>query len=187
MALIPGTLPNGTKYPNDPQSLLDTFAAYMTAPEVKKNRPTVTSVSPAGGGTVAFNTNGQDETLFLDLSGAITGLTVVFPTNANSKIGQRLSLFSTHAVNATVSYTNGTREPTAPTALAADVMYSWQKVKADYWVGSQDTIPGVTGWAAATGTATRTTFATSTVTVEQLAQRVKALIDDLITLGVLRS
>jgi hypothetical protein len=32
MALIPGTLPNGTKYPNDPQTLLDTFAGHLTAP-----------------------------------------------------------------------------------------------------------------------------------------------------------
>jgi hypothetical protein len=35
------------------------------------------------------------------------------------------------------------------------------------------------GWTAPTGTALRTTFDTSTVTTEQLAQRVKALIDDL--------
>ena len=36
-----------------------------------------------------------------------------------------------------------------------------------------------TGWATATGTATRTTFATSTVTLPELAERLKALIDDL--------
>lgn len=36
-----------------------------------------------------------------------------------------------------------------------------------------------TGWATATGTATRTTFDTTTVTTAQLAERVKALIDDL--------
>lgn len=42
-----------------------------------------------------------------------------------------------------------------------------------------------TGWAAATGTATRTTFATSTVTLEELAQRVKGLIDDLIGHGLI--
>lgn len=35
-----------------------------------------------------------------------------------------------------------------------------------------------TGWATATGTATRTTFDTATVTTAQLAERVKALIDD---------
>ena len=37
------------------------------------------------------------------------------------------------------------------------------------------------GWTAPTGTATRTTFATSTVTLSQLAETVKALIDDLTT------
>jgi hypothetical protein len=42
-----------------------------------------------------------------------------------------------------------------------------------------------TGWGAPTGTATRTTFVTSTVTLEQLAQRVKALIDDLTTHGLI--
>jgi hypothetical protein len=42
-----------------------------------------------------------------------------------------------------------------------------------------------TGWEAATGTATRTTFATSTVNTAQLAQRVKALIDDLTTHGLI--
>ena len=36
-----------------------------------------------------------------------------------------------------------------------------------------------TGWAVASGTATRTTFDTATVTTAQLAERVKALIDDL--------
>lgn len=43
----------------------------------------------------------------------------------------------------------------------------------------------VTGWAAATGTASRATFATGTVTTAQLAQRVKALIDDLMTHGLI--
>jgi hypothetical protein len=42
-----------------------------------------------------------------------------------------------------------------------------------------------TGWTAATGTATRTTFVTSTVTTAQLAERVKALLDDLITHGLI--
>jgi hypothetical protein len=44
-----------------------------------------------------------------------------------------------------------------------------------------------TGWAAATGTASRATFATNTVTTEQLAQRVKALLDDLISHGLIGS
>jgi len=43
----------------------------------------------------------------------------------------------------------------------------------------------VTGWTAATGTATRTGFATSTATTEEVAQALKALIDDLISHGLI--
>lgn len=42
-----------------------------------------------------------------------------------------------------------------------------------------------TGWAAPTGTATRTTFDPSTVTLAQLGERVHALIDDLTTHGLI--
>ena len=42
-----------------------------------------------------------------------------------------------------------------------------------------------TGWEAPTGTATRTTFATTSVTLPLLAQRVKALIDDLTAHGLI--
>jgi hypothetical protein len=42
-----------------------------------------------------------------------------------------------------------------------------------------------TGWGAPTGTATRSAFATSTVTTEQLAERLKALIDDLTSHGLI--
>lgn len=135
MALIPGTLPTGTKYPNDPQSLLDTFASYLTAPEVKKNRPTVTVATPAAGGTVAFNSNGQDETLYLDLAAAITTgvLTVVFPTAASSVVGQTIRLWSRSAVgtSATVSFTLDSqtiRGAANPTTLVASTTYEWQKV-----------------------------------------------------------
>ena len=42
-----------------------------------------------------------------------------------------------------------------------------------------------TGWGAATGTATRTTFLTSSVTLATLAEHVKALIDDLTAYGLI--
>ena len=45
--------------------------------------------------------------------------------------------------------------------------------------GTQVVAARRTGWSAATGTATRTGFDTATVTTAQLAERVKALIDDL--------
>lgn len=51
--------------------------------------------------------------------------------------------------------------------------------------GTQAITTRRTGWAAATGTATRTTFDTATVTLPQLAERVKALTDDLTTHGLI--
>jgi hypothetical protein len=42
-----------------------------------------------------------------------------------------------------------------------------------------------TGWVAATGTPTRTSFATGSVSLSDLAERVKALIDDMITHGLI--
>jgi hypothetical protein len=42
-----------------------------------------------------------------------------------------------------------------------------------------------TGWTAASGSATRTAFDTTTVTTAQLAERVKALLDDLIAHGLI--
>lgn len=41
------------------------------------------------------------------------------------------------------------------------------------------------GWGAPEGTATRTSFDTTTVTTEELAEAVKALVDDLSTRGIL--
>lgn len=51
--------------------------------------------------------------------------------------------------------------------------------------GTQVLQERITGWTAATGTADRGTFATNTILVEELAQRVKALIDDLTTHGLI--
>jgi hypothetical protein len=54
------------------------------------------------------------------------------------------------------------------------------KVNAIQVVGAR-----VTGWAAPTGNTSRATFDTTTVTTAQLAERLKALIDDLTTHGLI--
>lgn len=51
--------------------------------------------------------------------------------------------------------------------------------------GNQVLAARQTGWTAATGVADRTTFATATVTLPELAERVKALIDDILTHGAI--
>ena len=138
MALIPGTLPNGTKYPNDPQSLLDTFASYLTAPETKKNRPTVSVYSTVNGSTINTNTSGVDETIFLDHSSTAAASTIVFPTDATSVVGQTLRVFARSAVTAlTVTSTGLTLYGTAVTALTASQCVEWQKVAASTWIRVQ--------------------------------------------------
>ena len=79
-----------------------------------------------------------------------------------------------------------------PLVSAAFVPSSWHSavISRDitaftkYSVGANQVL-GVrnTGWTAATGTASKATFDTATVTTEQLAQRVKALMDAFITHG----
>jgi hypothetical protein len=61
------------------------------------------------------------------------------------------------------------------TATGAGFFYDLKPV-----IGSRKT-----GWGAPTGTATRTTFATDSVTTAQLAERLKALIDDLSSHGLI--
>ena len=77
-----------------------------------------------------------------------------------------------------------------PTNIVDPVMdfTGWQvQAKTFLAQGSQVVAARKTGWGAPTGTATRTTFVTSTVTLEELAQRLKALIDDLTTHGLIGS
>ena len=57
-----------------------------------------------------------------------------------------------------------------------------------YSVGGEQVLGArKTGWGAPTGTATRSTFATDSVTLLELARRVKALIDDLRAHGLIQS
>ena len=136
MALIPGTLPTGTKYPNDPQSLLDTFASYLTAPEAKKNRPTVSVYSSVAGATITARPDGLDETVFLDHGSTASAATFVFPSNSNSVTGQILRLFSRSAVTALTVTLPGsvTAVGSALTALTANQSVAWQKVAANTWI-----------------------------------------------------
>lgn len=135
MALIPGTLPTGTKYPNDPQSLLDTFASYLTAPEAKKNRPTVSVYSSVDGATITARPDGLDETVFLDHGSTAAASTFVFPSNSNSVTGQTLRLFARSAVTTlTVTSSGLTLHGTALTAMTANQSVAWQKVAANTWI-----------------------------------------------------
>lgn len=73
-------------------------------------------------------------------------------------------------------------------SVAAAFKFTGGAVSADSYRDGNDLPvvgPRVTGWEAPTGTASRTTFDTATVTLEFLARRVKALVDDLMGHGLI--
>lgn len=80
-------------------------------------------------------------------------------------------------VNVGIGTTNVTHRLTVNGQIRAEGQYN---------IGSVRVVSArMGGWTAATGDASRSTFVTSTVTTAELAQRVKALIDDLIAHGLI--
>lgn len=107
-------------------------------------------------------------------------------TGATSAAGARTSLglgtIATQAANG-VAITGGTVSGLSSFAVSGDA-----SVSGVYRVGSTKVVGNrATGWSAPTGTAQRSAFDTSTVTTSQLAQRLKALIDDLTSHGLIGS
>jgi hypothetical protein len=82
--------------------------------------------------------------------------------------------------------TNAVGFSTAGTERVRITSSSVNLVSGSYQVAGTNVVGSrITGWGTPSGTATRTTFATGTVTLVQLAERVKALIDDLRTHGLI--
>lgn len=152
------------------------YAIFAQDPIFLKNQIPLEGVNTAGTNTVImFTVNGSDEV-------EISGFKRASSTYANIRIG---------GGSAVAPLTNG----------GCDLGLGGARWKDGYFSGNIFSLGGVlslegagglvyidgkvilrkrvTGWATATGTATRTTFDTATVTTEQLAQRLKALIDDL--------
>jgi hypothetical protein len=103
---------------------------------------------------------------------------LIFATSFSSLPLERMRI--THTGNVLIGNTTGTER------LSVTGKVQLTATGDSYMVGSNDVVGSrKTGWTAATGTADRTTFETSTVTIENLAQRVKALIDDLTLHGLI--
>lgn len=158
---------------NDYNSQLDTDFTYTAeyqpfaftttiAPIVIEGSAPVTVINGGGGGQAV----GPNVTF----TGGSTGLNFV-------AAGNTLSLTGTLVI--ANGGTGGTTVATARANLSAAIL------------GINDDITqligltGSGGWGAPTGTATKTTFDTATVTLPQLAERVKAIIDVLMGQGIL--
>lgn len=95
-------------------------------------------------------------------------------------------LLAWNPVTQAISYSPATVDPTSgDISTSGDwLMVTGKVLKSN---GVQVVSARRTGWTAATGTPTRTAFDTATVTLPQLAERVKALLDDLIAHGLIGS
>ena len=92
------------------------------------NIPIVSSSSPLTGVTVTANASGLDESINLTPAGTIAALTVTFPTDANSRIGQFIEVFSSQIITAlTLTVPAGTLNGATLTAAAANVSYLFRK------------------------------------------------------------
>ncbi len=90
--------------------------------------------------------------------------------------------------NLSGSVATATTTPNVTLALSANPGFTTVDATTSYKIGGTKVIGArVTGWTAASGTATRSTFDTATVTLPELAQRVKAFLDDLIAHGLIGS
>lgn len=111
---------------------------------------------------------------------AVTPTEVVFATRGlgDATVPERMRI--SPAGNLLINNTTGTERLSVTGNIQLTDTANSFKVGSNNVIGSRKT-----GWAAPTGTATRTTFDTATVTVQQLAERVKALIDDLTSHGLI--
>ncbi len=105
------------------------------AASIKGLADVVTASTPVTTNTVTAGTGKVNETLYLTPAGTLAALTLAFPSDANSQVGQVLRVFSTQIVTAlTVSAAGLTIQGAAVTALAANTPVSFQKVAASTWI-----------------------------------------------------
>lgn len=88
--------------------------------------------SPTTGQTVAATSDDKDRTLSLTPAGTLAALTITFPSNASSRIGQLLCVTTSQAVTA-LSITAGQTITGAPAGLAANDFITFQKIAASTW------------------------------------------------------
>ena len=140
MALIPGTLPTATKYPNEPQALLDIFASYLSAPESKKNRPTVSEYGTVNGVVINANSSGLDELILLNHADTAATATINLPSISTSVTGQIVRIFARSAVTTlTVSAPSQTIYASvfASPDMGANSCIAYQKSASATWVRIQ--------------------------------------------------
>lgn len=93
---------------------------------------TVQTATPASGDTVAMTDTAGDGTLVIEGSGTLAALTVQFPDDANSRVGQVRRIAPLVAITALTL--TGSTIINAPATLAANEVATFQKISATEWL-----------------------------------------------------
>lgn len=97
----------------------------------------VTRIVPTTGQTRTWNTLGKDELITLKHTGTIAAQTFVWPTDANSRIGQVLRIQSKAAVTTLTHTLNGNTLDLTVTTIPAAGNLAWMKSAANEWTRIQ--------------------------------------------------
>lgn len=117
------------------QALTNLLAGTGSTQALRNSLQSPTTSSPVTTNTVTSNALGLDDIQYLTPAGTIAALTYVFPSDANSQLGQIIEVTSTQIVTTlTITSTALTLVGTAVTALAANTPVRWRKVKASTWL-----------------------------------------------------
>lgn len=153
-------------------------------PLVYLNKNRITGSNGEGLGKIQWqmtNANGTDDKDAGALYGAVVSATAGVETTRMS-VAPMVSGTQTEAM----AWSNGVVVESSSAPVLTFQGLGTVNVDVGYFVDNLQVVgPRINGWGNPTGTSTRTTFATSTVTTQQLAERVKALIEDLKIHGLL--
>lgn len=89
--------------------------------------------TPADGATVSLTSDDKDRTLNLTPAGALTSLTINFPADVSSRIGQSVCITTTQPVT-TVTLGAGPTVTGFVGSLSANDFHCYQKRAANTWI-----------------------------------------------------
>lgn len=90
------------------------------------------TVTPSEGGTVVIASDDKDRTLNLTPAANLTAITVTFPADSTTRIGQVIRIASTKAIT-TINLTGGVTVDGFVSSYSANDVFSYQKTAPNTW------------------------------------------------------
>lgn len=105
----------------------------VTADALYAAKNTTVKLVPTTGQTVVFANNSIDQTTYLAPAGPLATLTVTIPSEATSRIGQRITLCTSQNIVA-LTFNGATTIMNTITSLTASDCFTFQKIDANTWI-----------------------------------------------------